>query len=169
MKEMKLVDIGAPRLERGRELLITGISGRFSVESNEGIPALWRAFEPYLGKVPDQVGGVAYGVCFNPDGEGGFEYLAGVQVGGNSRLTAPLRSIRLSPRRYAVFEHRGHVSTVHQTFYTIWNDWLPRSGHKAADAPEFERCSEDFDPVAGTGTLEIWFPIEESGASPEMS
>jgi len=66
----------------------------------------------------------------------------------------------VAPQRYAVFEHRGDLSTLHQTFYSIWNRWLPESGFKAADAPEFERYSEDFNVVKGTGVVEIWLPLQ---------
>ncbi|AFQ51769.1 GyrI-like domain-containing protein [Burkholderia cepacia] len=46
--------------------------------------------------------------------------------------------------------------------YSIWNGWLPTSGFKAVDAPEFERYSGDYDPVTGAGELEIWLPVEHS-------
>ncbi|OMG75122.1 AraC family transcriptional regulator [Burkholderia ubonensis] len=162
MKELKIIDVAPPRFEVSERLLIAGMSGRFTFETNEGIPALWQTFIPYIGNLPDQIGGVTYGVCCNPDADGSFEYVAGVAVQRRDRLPALFRCVEIEPQRYAVFEHRGHISTVHQTFYSIWNGWLPTSGLKAADAPEFERYSEDFDPVAGTGVLEIWLPIEDS-------
>ncbi|RQR67016.1 hypothetical protein DIE19_03050 [Burkholderia sp. Bp9126] len=116
MKEMKIVALAPPRFEVSEKLLIAGLSNRLTFDTNEGIPALWQAFIPYIGNLPDQVDDVTYGVCCNPDADG--------------------------------------------------NGWLPNSRFKAADAPEFERYSEDFDPVAGTGVLEIWVPIEgEAGRS----
>ncbi|PCE33488.1 AraC family transcriptional regulator [Burkholderia ubonensis] len=162
MKELKIVDLAPPRFEVSEKRLIAGMSGRFTFETNEGIPALWQTFIPYIGNLPDQVGGVTYGVCCNPEADGSFEYVAGVEVTRRDRLPASFRCVEIEPQRYAVFEHRGHISTVHQTFHSIWNGWLPTSGLKAAEAPEFERYSEDFDPVAGTGVLEIWLPIEDS-------
>ena len=99
-------------------------------------------------------------------GEGGFDYIAGVQVKSRDNLPASFRCIEIKPQRYAVFVHQGHISTLHQTFYTIWNHWLPHSGFAAAEAPEFERYSEDFDPVAGTGVLEIWLPVKDRDSLP---
>jgi hypothetical protein len=32
-----------------------------------------------------------------------------------------------------------------------------------ADAPNFERYGESFDPVTGNGGLEIWVPVKEEG------
>ncbi|MXN60914.1 GyrI-like domain-containing protein, partial [Burkholderia pseudomallei] len=166
MKEMKIVALAPPRFEVSEKLLIAGLGNRFTFDTNEGIPALWQTFIPYIGNLPDQVDDVTYGVCCNPDADGSFEYVAGVAVTRRDRLPAMFRCVDIEPQRYAGFEHRGHISTIHQTVYSIWNGWLPNSGFKAADAPEFERYSADFDPVAGTGVLEIWVPIEsEAGRS----
>ncbi|AWV03012.1 AraC family transcriptional regulator [Burkholderia sp. JP2-270] len=162
MKELKIIAVTPSRFEAPERQLIAGMSSRYTFETNEGIPALWQAFIPYIGNIPGQVGGVTYGVCCNPDADGSFEYIAGVEVKSRDRLPAPFRCVELEPQRYAVFEHVGHISTLHQTFYSIWNGWLPTSGFKAADAPEFERYSADYDPVTGTGVLEIWLPVEKS-------
>jgi AraC family transcriptional regulator len=67
--------------------------------------------------------------------------------------------VRIPEQRYAVFSHREHISTIRRTISTIWNHWLPASGHKLADAPSFERYDEKFDSVTGDGGLEIWVPI----------
>ncbi|MDR6497030.1 AraC family transcriptional regulator [Burkholderia ambifaria] len=162
MKELKIIAVTPSRFEAPERQLIAGMSSRYTFETNEGIPALWQAFIPYIGNIPGQVGGVTYGVCCNPDADGSFEYIAGVEVKSRDRLPAPFRCVELEPQRYAVFEHSGHISTLHQTFYSIWNGWLPTSGFNAVDAPEFERYSEDYDPVTGTGVLEIWLPVEKS-------
>ena len=162
MKELKIIAVTPSRFEAPERQLIAGMSSRYTFETNEGIPALWQAFIPYIGNIPGQVGGVTYGVCCNPDADGSFEYIAGVEVKSRDRLPASFRCVELEPQRYAVFEHSGHISTLHQTFYSIWNGWLPTSGFTAVDAPEFERYSEDYDPVTGTGVLEIWLPVEKS-------
>ena len=43
----------------------------------------------------------------------------------------------------------------------IWNDWLPASEYKAADAPGFERYDENFNPHTGLGGFEIWIPVKK--------
>ncbi|WAH60032.1 GyrI-like domain-containing protein [Pseudomonas silvicola] len=148
------------RYEEGAALVIAGLSDRFTQDTTSGIEALWRDFVPFLGKVPGQVGHESYGVCCNPDGLGGFEYIAGVQVETEEGLPQDFRWIKLAPRRYAVFEHQGHISGLGQTFQAIWQVWLPNSGLEAADAPEFERYSDDYDPSTSSGRLEIWLPIK---------
>jgi len=64
-------------------------------------------------------------------------------------------------RRYAVFQHRGHISTIRTSWHTIWSDWLPQSGHSAADAPDVERYGQQFAPVSGTGGVEIWLSLKD--------
>ncbi|MDE1169035.1 MAG: GyrI-like domain-containing protein [Pseudomonas sp.] len=148
------------RFEQGPALIVAGFGERYTLETNSGIAALWKDFQPYLGKVPGQVGHESYGVCCNPDGEGGFEYIAGVQVETEKGLPDEFRWIKLAPRRYAVFKHEGHISGIGQTFQSIWNDWLPNSGLQVAEAPEFERYSSDYDPLTDTGVLEVWLPLK---------
>jgi AraC family transcriptional regulator len=139
MDENLVVQLAAPRLDNGRTLLIAGLGERYTFETNQGIPFQWQRFRPYIGNIAGQIGGTTYGVCCNSDGTGHFEYLAGVEVSGFTELPRELSRIRIPEQRYAVFSHRGHVSTMRSTVYTIWNKWLPASGYKVADAPDFER------------------------------
>lgn len=149
------------RFENGKALIIAGFGQRYNLATNNGIPALWQDFAAFMGKVPGQVGRIAYGVCCNPDGEGGFEYIAGVEVDTLEGLPEDFRSVELAPRHYAVFEHNGHISGIAQTTRAIWQEWLPASAHEAADAPEFERYDERFDPLGGHGVMEIWLPLKD--------
>jgi AraC family transcriptional regulator len=115
--------------------------------------------------VPGQVGGVAYGVCHNTDDAGNFDYIAGVEVFDFASLPKGFARLRLTEQRYAVFTHTEHVSAVRGTFMAIFNDWLPKSGHLAADAPPFERYDERFDGHTGLGGFEVWIPVKTAGGS----
>ncbi len=53
---------------------------------------------------------------------------------------------RIAAQSTRVFSHREHVSTIRSTWATIWNKWLPESGHEFVDAPDFERYGVEFDP-----------------------
>lgn len=161
MDEHKESAIAEPRFETGHFLLIAGLGGRFSADTTQDIPKLWDKFIPHIGKVPGQTGDVTYGICCNPDGKGGFEYIAGVEISKLDDLPELYRWIEVQPQHYAVFTHKGALDTLAQTFQYIWKTWLPASGREAADAPEFERYSEDFNPQTGDGVLEIWLPLKE--------
>ena len=160
MDESLLVELEAPRIEDGRDLKIAGLSGRFTFETNQAIPALWQRFIPHLGNIPGQVGWTTYGICSNGDDAGSFDYTCGVEVSELADVQSDLECIRIPARRYLVFTHRGHISTIRSTVYSIWNKYLPGSGHQSACAPDFELYDERFDPDSGTGEVEIWIPIK---------
>jgi len=151
-----------PRFVTGKSLLIAGLGARFTFERAAGIPALWQRFAPHTGQLPGQIGTVAYGVCFNTDdGDGSFDYLAGVEVGSFAELDPGFARVRIPEQHYAVFIHRAHVSALQSTFQAIWRDWLPRSGRRASDGPSFERYDAAFDPRTGTGPVEVWVPLQD--------
>jgi len=102
---------------------------------------------------------VAYGVCCNSDDDGNVYDIAGVEVSGFDELPSAFARLRIPAQRYAVFRIAGHISTIRGARKAIWTEWLPRSGHRVADAPAFERYGETFDPVTGNGGFEIWIPI----------
>jgi AraC family transcriptional regulator len=152
-------NIAAPRFEQGKTLLIAGLSERYSHQTMAGIPAQWQKFNAHMGHIPGQVGWTAYGVVCNSDGEGNIDYIAGVEVRDFENVPEGFGRIRIPAHRYAVFTHKEHVSAIRQTWNTIWGKWLPESGLQAADAPDFERYGENFDPQTGSGGFEIWLPV----------
>lgn len=160
MDESLIVKLDPPRFETGRTLLVAGLGERYRFETNQGIPLQWQRFAFYIGNIPGQAGDVAYGVCCNSDGTGNFEYIAGVEVASFDGLPPELRRVRIPAQRYVVFTQRDHISALRGTWYTIWNQWLPASGHEIADAPDFERYDGRFDPQTGTGEVEIWLPLK---------
>jgi AraC family transcriptional regulator len=160
MDETLLAKLEPPRFENGKSLLIAGLGERYSCETSGAIPAQWQRFEPHIGNVPGQIGRTTYGVCCNSDEEGNFDYVCGVEVSSFTGLPPQFSRVRIPGRRYAVFSHRDHISTIRRTINTIWNKWLPESGHQVADAPDFERYGEDFDGKSGRGAVEIWIPLK---------
>ena len=161
MDSTALDKLQAPRFETGRPFLVAGIGERYSCESSAAIPGQWQRFHQSVDHIPGRIGKVAYGVCCNADDAGNFDYIAGVEVSDFSDLPREFTGIRIPAQKYAVFSHRDHISGIRRTVNTIWNHWLPSSGLKAADAPNFERYDETFDSSTGNGGLEIWIPIGE--------
>jgi AraC family transcriptional regulator len=90
-----------------------------------------------------------------------MDYIAGVEVSDFARVPAELSRLRIPEQKYAVFQHRGHVSLARQTWTAIWNQWLPEYGYKAVGGPEFERYTSSFNPATGEGGFEIWIPVKK--------
>ena len=153
--------IKPPRFVTAKPLLVAGVGERINhAEGGAGIPNQWQRFQQTIHNVPARVGHVAYGVCCNGD-DTGFDYIAGVEVSDFSDLPREFSRVRIPEQKYAVFTHSDHISTIRRSINTIWNQWLPGSGLKAADGPNFERYDEKFDPMTGNGGLEIWIPVRE--------
>jgi AraC family transcriptional regulator len=155
-------NLQAPRFETGKAMLVAGVGERYN-HANGGtaaIPGQWQRYHQKVDEIPDRVGNVAYGVCCNGDDSGNFDYIAGVEVSDFSNLPREFSRVRIPAQRYAVFRHSEHISTIRRTVNTIWNHWLPESGLCVADAPNFERYDEKFDPATGSGGLEIWVPVK---------
>ena len=161
MDSTALDSLRAPRFETGNPFLVAGISERYTCESGAAIPGQWQRYHQSVDRIPGRIGKVAYGVCCNGDDVGNFDYIAGVEVSDFSDLSRAFSGIRIPGQKYAVFTHSDHISGIRRTVNTIWNHWLPASGLKAADAPNFERYDEKFDPLTGNGGLEIWIPVRE--------
>jgi AraC family transcriptional regulator len=154
-------NLQAPRFQTGNAFLVAGVGERYTCDTSVAIPGQWQRFHQSVESIPGRIGKVAYGVCCNGDDAGNFDYIAGVEVSDFSDLPREFSRVRIPEQKYAVFTHRDHISTIRRTVNTIWNHWLPASGLKAADAPNFERYDENFDPLTGNGGLEIWVPVRE--------
>jgi AraC family transcriptional regulator len=161
-----LIDLGEPRLEEYGELLIAGLGARYTFETNQGIPAQWQKFGPHIGHVPGQIRPETYGVSCNFDESGSFEYIAGVQVCDFSKVPDGFATVKIPAHRYAIFTHPAHVSMLRRTHYTIWNKWQPSSGFEILGA-NFERYGKGFDPLSGTGPIEVWMPVKHKQRAQE--
>lgn len=163
MDSTMLDHLAPPRFEIAKTFLVAGPAERIICDNGAMIPGLWQRFNQEVADIPARVGQdrVAYGVCCNGDDAGNFDYIAGIEVADFSDLPRRFGRIRIPEQRYAVFTHSEHVASIRRTVNTVWNQWLPRSGLKAADAPNFERYGETFDPATGEGGFEIWIPVRE--------
>lgn len=150
----------APRFEELGPLLIAGMGETFTDDTSSGIPALWQRFDPHIGKIAGQVGGVTYGLLMPTGTPGHFDYVCGVEVSDASNLPAGFRSHKLGKQKYAVFAHEGYLATLRETFGFIWNKWLPTAGVRIAKAPRLEVYAASFD-AKKPGGLEIWIPVAE--------
>jgi len=113
------------------------------------------------GRIPYRVDGIPIGIQKPADDEGEFEYICAAEVSKFGDPLPELVRIEIPSRRCAVFEHRGHVSTVGDTYAAIWNEALYERGWAPANAPVIERHSPSFDPETGDGGLSLWIPLAD--------
>ncbi|MGF6173598.1 AraC family transcriptional regulator [Ensifer sp. 4252] len=162
MDDTRLLKLDSPRFEDSPPLLLAGLAETYAYGRTEGIPSLWQRFNAHFGNIPGQKGNVAYGVCNQNDGEAGtFRYMAAAEVDDTGALPTGFTSIKLPKQRYAVFLHRGHISSIATTAHHIFGTWLPEAGLQHGETPDLiERYDERFDPHSGMGVVEIWVPIQ---------
>lgn len=157
----KIVDLPA--------LHVAGLAGRFAVGRTEGIPALWMRFVQAWQGAGRPFPKISYGVCYDEsDGAGSeavpFTYLAAFPLEEGADAPEGLEMRTVPANRYAVFTHRGAVRTIGETYDRIFGTWLPSSGYRRAEGPDFERYDERFDDEALTGEVDIYVPVARIGS-----
>lgn len=136
-----------------------GLPQRHAYDAVIGIPIQWQAFMARYREIAHRRAGIPIGIVSPADEDGRFEYTCAAEVTRFAHLPPGLVQVELAARRYAVFEHRTHVSTIFDTYAAIWNEALPQHGWRPADAPVIERHQPGFDPRTGEGGLSIWIPL----------
>jgi AraC family transcriptional regulator len=137
-----------------------GLSERVSfANAPRLVPGLWRQFMPHYESIPDKAQPIPAGVTTTLDEDGNFDYVCAVEVKRFGDVPAPLVKVTVPKQTYAVFQHRGHISTVNQTFDAIWNDWFPLHDKTTADGPSLERANPGFNTMTGNGGETLWVPI----------
>ena len=54
-KDMPIVKLESPRFKDSAPLLIAGLAGRHTGTTLDDLPALWKRFSVYIGRIPGQV------------------------------------------------------------------------------------------------------------------
>jgi AraC family transcriptional regulator len=151
-----------PALTEGAAIRAVGLAARHAYDRVIGIPIQWQTFmASHYGYIPHRVEGIPIGIQQPADDEGVFEYICAAEVTAFGSLPPGLLRIEIPSRRYAVFEHRGHVSTLFDTYALIWNEALGEHGLVLAHSPVIERHSPSFDPATGEGGVSLWMPLAD--------
>jgi AraC family transcriptional regulator len=156
--EFSIARIPPPRIAAAQAMTFVGSTEAHLIGRTAGIPGQWQRFMPRYGEIEGKVDPSPWGLSMPSQIEGGFDYMCAVKVSGGQVAPRGLRLLKLGPRPWAVFEHRGHVSRMPATFAAIWNDW-PAELCMAPDAPCLEQHCPAFDPRTGLGGVDIWIPL----------
>lgn len=154
--------VAPPRVTQGRAVRAVGLLRRHPFDELMGIPVQWENFmSTHYCRIPNRVDGIPIGVQKSSEDESGLEYICAAEVTAFAELPKDLVRVEIPSRRYAVFEHPGHVSTIMDTYSAIWNEALPEHGSVPAQAPVIERHSPSFNPQTGEGGLSLWVPLAD--------
>lgn len=160
MDKTRTIDLPAPEMRDQPAFEVIGCGIDCTFENTAAIPALWQEFNRREHELETMPGADGFGLCLGGDEQGRFRYVAGRETRHGARVPAGMERQHVAAGRYAVFQHRGHVSDIGKSVYTIWNRALPDLGLVPREAPDFERYDSRFDPETGRGIVEVWIPVE---------
>ncbi|GEM_PF-140900 len=129
------------------------------------IPTLWHEFnkrcEAFLGFAKNAC---CFGVCScqkteNSD-EGCFEYVAGYEVGNENLVPKDLTRRQVPAGLWLIFEHRGTLDTLNQTYDYIFSRYFPECDYVACGT-EIEMYDEKFEADSPGSVMEIWVKVEK--------
>jgi AraC family transcriptional regulator len=131
------------------------------------IPKAWKTLHARMDDIQNARPGHALGILLHKAGGPGrgFDYLCALEV--ESIPDAPpagMEAITLAPCRYAVFTHvirdPNLGKDLPRSFDYIFGTWLPDSGYRLADAPDFEYYDQSrFDAAALSGEIDLYIPV----------
>jgi hypothetical protein len=109
--EAPVINLHPPRLQERRALLMAGLQEHYTPQTANTIPEQWKRLP--FGKIPGQLGHMAYGVAFNLDEKSGeFDYFCGVEIATISPAHKALATYKSPQQKYAIFCHRENVSPL---------------------------------------------------------
>lgn len=153
------------------EKKIIGLKGRFIANAEDFrdsqiIPQLWKEYQERRAELASRIGAEDIGVNipmtqdrakFHPDER---LYMAGAEVSSVHELPKGMTALTIPSGQYAVFTHKGRQEKVYDTLHSIFEDWLPRAGKVARDAPLLEIRGPEYRADSDDSELEIYVPIE---------
>jgi predicted transcriptional regulator YdeE/DNA-binding transcriptional MerR regulator len=126
------------------------------------IGVMWGEFNSRSGEINhlDPAIDAAFGVC-SPNPHGLVDYIAGLPVLEATDIPQGMVVKVVPAQTYVVFEAEG-VSDIDLTYKRILKEWLPGSGYKPGDGPDFEYYPPEFDPDrADESPVLIYFPVKK--------
>jgi AraC family transcriptional regulator len=148
-----------PRLTHKDTIHVVGMSGHFA-PLDPRIGELWSRFVPRIGEVTLRRGSHTLGVCIDGAEGEGITYVAAVEVERIDAVPEGMVALTLPARRYAVWTHRGPISTFPDTVKQVFGRWLAESKLPHAQAPDFEWYDDRFDPATEQGEIDIYVPLD---------
>ena len=135
--------------------------------SNNKTPELWKSFMPRRKEIENSVGTNLYSMqIYDPlyfsnfDSTADFEKWATIEVTDFDKVPDEMEFFTLIGGLYAVFIHKGDVSSAPKTFQDIFSSWLPNSHYILDNRPHFEILGEKYKNNDPTSEEEIWIPIQ---------
>jgi AraC family transcriptional regulator len=142
---------------------VAGVSAVFDESNKAGIPMLWPRLVERL-PLAGQIHAGTFGVGWpTGEGEGGFRYMASVEIAEDAPVPAGLEALTIPAQTYLIFRLATDGSELHPQMQAamreIWGERAPKSGFRLANGPDLEVYPPGFDPNR-PARIEWWIPVE---------
>ncbi len=140
-----------PEIAQFEPIRIAGIHGQISTQHNI-LPELWGHMTQIAESIPLPPDARRIGICesdrdkvsITADGDIVFSEMVGMEIDGQQQLPETLDSKIIPGGRYAVFTHKGSISTLIKTYDYIWGSWILFTKEILDDREDFEIYDERF-------------------------
>ena len=155
-----------PRIETHEAMNVVGLHCR-TCQKNNTVPQLWDDFFKKYEILKDICDtSRSFGVCYyenmdNFDEETDFSYLAGFPlINENSTIPEGIESRIVPAAKYAIFEHKGSLETLNQTYENIFAKWLNENGLECDMKDQLELYDCRFKFGKDDSIMEIWIAVK---------
>ncbi|MBN2891090.1 MAG: GyrI-like domain-containing protein [Bacteroidales bacterium] len=130
---------------------------------------LWKKFMPRLNEIVDSMDTTLYSIknyeayfwYLEDKMDRPFEKWTTMEVKSFDNIPEGMETYEFKGGKYAVFVHKGPVSTYFDTIRYIFEEWVPNSGYQIDNREHFEVLDEKYKPYSEDSEETIWLPITE--------
>jgi AraC family transcriptional regulator len=125
-----------PTIVELQDIKVAGLRGQTNLRNNR-LPHLWKQFMKTVGNIPNRtLNGRGFGICeacnegntiYSMNDEVLFSEVTAIEVDGFEGLLEPFVAKTIKGGRYAVFTHKGSLTSLSKTYDYIWGTWLLNS------------------------------------------
>ena len=152
------------RIEKKAAFKVVGVSCRANPSGT--LHKLWGEFMQRVAEIKGVCDDKkAYQVCVfeGADHEAEeYTFIAGMEVTELEGIPEGMMGHLVPGAEYAVFEHRGLLDKLHQTYEYIFGVWMQENGYLMDEADSLEVYDERFKVGQEDSLLEIWVPIKKA-------
>lgn len=159
-----------PKIVEISDFLVAGLRGETTLKQNS-LPDLWKRFNKIAHMVPNPVPQIrGIGVCesctngnnlYGMSDSVPFTEVAGIQVNSIDNLPDPFIGKKVKGGRFAVFTHKGSITSLPQTFEYIWGTWFLVTDEELDNREDFELYDERFLGLYNPNSeMDIYIPIK---------
>ncbi|KUJ61936.1 AraC family transcriptional regulator [Flavobacteriaceae bacterium CRH] len=128
---------------------------------------LWNGFMPRRKEIKNAIDANLYSLEVFPvghfdnfDPSNSFQKWAGIEVSNFDEIPSDMKTLVIPDGLYAVFTHKGPQSEAHQTYHSIFVEWLPNSKYTVDERPHFAVMTEKYKKEDPDSEEDIWIPIK---------